>query len=193
MIDLVSKEARNAAISGLGLGGDCMPTGNADTGIMTLDHERYMRIALDLAQQTAAQGNRPLGSLLVDANGEILAQGGNRVYSDSDPTAHGEMVVIRDATRKLKTVDLSGCTLYTSLEPCPMCCWAILEARVSRLVLGARHAAIGRTDLGRYSVEAMLEFTGRSIELVTGVLSRQCVDMRLAWLAERAAKGLGAR
>ena len=160
---------------------------------MSLDHEHYMRIALDLSHEAAAQGNRPLGSLIVDAKGEILAQGGNRVYSDCDPTAHGEMVVIREATSKLKTVDLSGCTLYTSLEPCPMCCWAILEAKVSRLVLGARHAAIGRSDLGRYSMETMLEFTSRSIELVTGVLSRECVEMRLAWIAERATKGLGPR
>lgn len=160
---------------------------------MPLDHEHYMRIALDLSRQAAAQGNRPLGSLIVDARGEILAQGGNRVYSDIDPTAHGEMVVIRETSRKLKTVDLSGCTLYTALEPCPMCCWAILEAKVSQLVLGGRHAGIGRKDLGRYSVEVMLELTGRSITLVTGVLSKQCEEMRLAWIAERAAKGLGPR
>ena len=160
---------------------------------MTLDHERYMRIALDLSRSAAAQGNRPLGSLIVDAQGEILAQGGNRVYSDFDPTAHGEMVVIREASRKLKTVNLSGCTLYTAMEPCPMCCWAILESQLSRLILGGRHAGIGRKDLGRYSVEVMLELTGRSIDLVTGILSRQCEEMRLAWIAERAARGLGPR
>ena len=160
---------------------------------MTLDHEHFMRIALDLSREAAAQGNRPLGSLIVDAKGQILAQGGNRVYSDFDPTAHGEMVVIRETSRKLKTVDLSGCTLYTALEPCPMCCWAILESKISQLVLGGRHAGIGRKDLGRYSVETMLELTGRSITLVTGVLTKQCEEMRLAWVAERAAKGLGPR
>ena len=160
---------------------------------MPLDHEHFMRIALDLSRQAAAQGNRPLGSLIVDARGEILAQGGNRVYSDFDPTAHGEMVVIRETSRMLKTVDLSGCTLYTALEPCPMCCWAILEAKVSQLVLGGRHAGIGRKDLGRYSVEVMLELTGRSIALVTGVLTKECEEMRLAWIAERAAKGFGPR
>ena len=60
-----------------------------------------MRMALDLAQEAAAQGNRPLGSLIVDATGDILARGGNRVFSDVDPTAHGDIVVIREASRKL--------------------------------------------------------------------------------------------
>jgi len=152
-----------------------------------------MGIAVALSRAAAAQGNRPLGSLLVNTAGEIVAQGGNRVYSDFDPTAHGEMVVIRLAARKLNTVDLSGHTLYTAMEPCPMCCWAILESRVSRLVLGGRHAGIGRKDIGGYSVEVLLSLTGRSLELVTGVRTRECEELRLAWIAERAARGLGPR
>ena len=160
---------------------------------MSLDHDHYMGICLDLSRQAAAQGNRPLGSLIVDRNGEIVAQGGNQVYSDVDPTAHGEMVVIRKASAKLNTVDLSGCTLYTAMEPCPMCCWAIVEANVSRLVLGGRHAGIGRKDIGGYSVETLLKLTGRSLELVTGVRQQECQDLRLAWIAERAKRGLGPR
>lgn len=160
---------------------------------MTLDHEHFMDIALELSRQAAADGNRPLGSLLVDANGKILAQGCNRVHTDCDPTAHGEVMVIREATRKLRTTDLSGCTIYSALEPCPMCCWAILESKVSRLVLGGRHAGIGRKDLGRYSIEAMLELTGRSLEFITGVRTKECEEMRLAWIAERAKRGLGPR
>jgi tRNA(adenine34) deaminase len=160
---------------------------------MSLDHDRYMGIALELSRQAAAQGNRPLGSLIVDRNGEIVAQGGNQVYSDVDPTAHGEMVVIRKASAKLNTVDLSGCTLYTAMEPCPMCCWAIVEANVSRLVLGGRHAGIGRKDIAGYAVEVLLKLTGREIELVTGVRQRECEEMRLAWIAERAKRGVGPR
>jgi tRNA(adenine34) deaminase len=160
---------------------------------MNLDHDHFMGVALDLSRQAAAQGNRPLGSLIVGADGQIIAQGGNRVYSDVDPTAHGEMVVIRLAARKLDTVDLSGCTLYTAMEPCPMCCWAIIEANISRLVLGGRHAGIGHKDIGGYSVEALLALTGRPIELVTGIRTRECEEMRLAWIAERAARGLGPR
>ena len=160
---------------------------------MALDHEHYMDIALELSRQSAAQGNRPTGALIVDADGTIIAQGGNRVYTDFDPTAHGEMVVIREACAKLKKVDLSGCTLYTAMEPCPMCCWAILETKISRVVLGGRHAGIGRKDIGSYSVETLFNLTGRSFELVTGVKSRECEEFRLAWIAERAARGLGPR
>jgi tRNA(adenine34) deaminase len=158
-----------------------------------LDHDHYMGLALELARRAAAEGNRPLGSLLVDASGAIVAQGTNRVYTDFDPTAHGEMMVIREATRKLETLDLSGLTLYTTLEPCPMCCWAILEANVGSLVIGARHAAIGRKDIGTYSVETLFALTGRAVPVVTGVKARECVDIRLAWVAERAARGLGPR
>ena len=74
-----------------------------------------------------------------------------------------------------------------------MCCWAILEANVSRLVLGGRHAGIGRKDIGGYSVETLLKLTGRSLELVTGVRQQECQDLRLAWIAERAKRGLGPR
>ena len=160
---------------------------------MTLDHEHFMGIALDLARKAAAEGNRPVGSLIVDAAGEIVAQGGNRVYTDFDPTAHGELLVIREAGRILKTVDLTGCTLYSSLEPCPMCCWAIIQSNVSRLVLGGRHAALHNKDIGRYTVEALLELTGRSIELVTGIKSAESEDMRRAWNAERAKRGIASR
>lgn len=160
---------------------------------MPLDHQHYMDLALGLSREAGQRGDRPLGALLVSEQGEVLAQGGNEVYTESDPTAHGEIVVIRRATRRLKTLDLSGCTLYTAMEPCPMCCWAILEAKVSRLVIGGRHAGIGRTDLGRYAVETMLEFTGRSLEVVTGVRTDECEAMRKAWIAERASRGLGPR
>lgn len=160
---------------------------------MALDHEHFMSIAIELSREAAAQGNRPLGSLIVDAQGTILAQGGNRVYTDSDPTAHGEMVVIREVCRTQNRVDLSDCTLYTAMEPCPMCCWAILEAKVGCLVLGGRHAGIGRKDVGSYSVETLLQLTGRSLEFVTGVKTDECQDLRLAWIAERATRGLGPR
>jgi tRNA(adenine34) deaminase len=160
---------------------------------MALDHDHFMTLALDLARRAAAEGNRPLGSLLVNAQGDIVSEGTNRVYTDSDPTAHGEIMVIRDATRRLRTLDLSDLTLYTTLEPCPMCCWAILESKVGCLVLGARHAAIGRKDVGSYSVETFFALTGRSVPLVTEVKAQACVDLRRAWVEERAARGLGPR
>jgi tRNA(adenine34) deaminase len=159
---------------------------------MAPNHDHFMRIALELSRKAAADGNRPVGSIIVK-DGAIVAEGCNIVYTDLDPTAHAEIVAIRNAARKLGKVELSGCTLYSTMEPCPMCCWAITEANITRVVLGGRHAGIGRKDLGGYSVEALLRLTGRSIELVTGVRARECEEFRLAWIAERAARGLGPR
>jgi tRNA(adenine34) deaminase len=156
---------------------------------MALDHDYFMSLAIEMARSTAAQGNRPIGSLVVDAGGNIVGKGANRVHTDCDPTAHGEMIAIREASRSLGSTDLTGCTLYSALEPCPMCCWAMLDAKISTLVLGGRHAGIRRTDVGTYSVEALLELTGRSIQLVTGIRSQECEAMRLAWNSERAAQG----
>lgn len=152
---------------------------------MQLDHDHFMALALQLASKAAAEGNRPVGSLIVDAGGNILAQGTNRVFTEFDPTSHGETNAIREATKKLRKTDLSGCTLYSSLEPCPMCCWAIIDSKISRLVLGGRHAALGRKDIGSYSVENLLALTGRSIELVTGIRAQESEDMRRAWDAKQ--------
>jgi tRNA(adenine34) deaminase len=86
---------------------------------------------------------------------------------------------------KLKFVELSGCTMYTSLEPCPMCCWAIIDARIGTPVMGGRYAVHGRKDMGRYSVESFFEFMGRPLEVVTGIRARECEDLRRSWEAEQ--------
>jgi tRNA(Arg) A34 adenosine deaminase TadA len=117
--------------------------------------------------------------------GKILGEGQNTMYSDFDPSAHAEIAAIRQACGRLKTVDLSGATLYSTLEPCPMCFWAMQEAKIGRLVLGGRYTGIGRTDLGRYTVETFLQFTGRTLEMVTGVLASECEAVRLEWMKAR--------
>jgi tRNA(adenine34) deaminase len=144
------------------------------------EHERYMAMALEAARAAGQAGNRPVASIIV-REGKILGRGENTMFSDFDPSAHAEVAALRDACGRLKTIDLSGSTLYTTLEPCPMCFWAMQEAKVARLVLGGRYAGLGRTDLGRYSVESFMEFTGRRFELVTGVLQKECESVRLEW------------
>ena len=129
---------------------------------MSGDHTYYMRLALDQAREAARTGNRPVASVIV-RDGIIIAEGQNTMFTDFDPSAHAEVAAIRQACRRLKTVDLPGSTLYTTLEPCPMCFWAMQEAKIGRLVLGARHASVKRTDLGRYTVESFLEFTNRRL------------------------------
>ena len=148
-------------------------------------HVEYMKRALEQARETGERGNRPVASIIV-RDRAIIGEGRNTILSDFDPSAHAEIAAIRQACGKLKTVDLSGSTLYSTLEPCPMCFWAMQEAKVGRLVLGGRYAGIGRTDMGRYTVESFLEFTGRSLEVVTGVLASECEAVRLEWMKRNA-------
>lgn len=151
----------------------------------TDEHLRYMQRALEQARAAGERGNRPVASIIV-RDGAILGAGQNTMFSDFDPSAHAEIAAIRQACAKLKTVDLAGSTLYSTLEPCPMCFWAMQEAKIARLVLGGRYAGIGRTDMGRYTVESFLEFTGRSLEVVSGVLARECETVRLEWAKRHA-------
>ena len=139
-----------------------------------------MAICLERARKAGERGNRPVASIIV-RNGELIGEGENTIYSDFDPSAHAEIAAIRHACASLKTLDLSGSTLYSSLEPCPMCFWAMQEAKVPTLVLGGRYTGIGRADMGRYSVESFLEFTGRRLEVITGILQRECEQVRLDW------------
>lgn len=148
----------------------------------------YMQLAFTEAQRAYAAGNRPVAAMIV-RDGKVIGDGRNTVYADRDPSAHAEVAAIRVACRQLDTLELRGATLYCTLEPCPMCLWMILEAKIERLVLGARHAALKRTDTGDYSVETFLALTRRKLELVTGVLEQPCVDLRLQWMQEQARKG----
>lgn len=143
-----------------------------------------MQLAFEDARRAYAEGNRPVAALIV-RDDAIIGSGRNTVYADRDPSAHAEVAAIRVACHKLDTLDLAGATLYSTLEPCPMCLWMILEAKIARLVLGARHAALKRTDTGDYSVESFLALTRRRLEVVTGVLEQPCVDLRLQWMREQ--------
>ncbi len=154
---------------------------------MPEDRDYFMGLALEEAERGKAEGNIPVGSVIV-RDGKVIGRGRNRVDSDRDPTCHAEVDALRDACRNLDSRDLSGAACYTTMEPCPMCCWALQEARVDRLVLGARHAAMRRTDYGGYSVEALLELTGRSLEIETGVRTPECEAIRRSWTG-RAAPG----
>lgn len=155
---------------------------------MTADHDRFMARAIALAQEAMDEGNRPAGCVIV-RDGQIVGEGRNLVYTQFDPSAHGEMVAIRNVALSQRNVDLSGCTLYTTMEPCPMCCWVIVDARISTLVLGGRHASMKRKGLGTYSVEAMLAMTGRHLEIVTGVRDKECEEMRRNWSGWKAWQG----
>jgi tRNA(Arg) A34 adenosine deaminase TadA len=147
---------------------------------MASTHDRIMALALREAHKAGDRGNQPTGAVIVWRR-EVVAHGGNTADTARDPTNHAEMVAIRAACRKVKSMTLEGATLYSTMEPCPMCLWAAHRAGIKRLVLGGRHAAMKRKDLGRYSVDKLLRLTGVKMELVTGVLTRECEDLRWAW------------
>lgn len=97
----------------------------------------YMQMALEEARLAAEAGEVPIGAVLVQSDGKVLARGNNRTIRDCDPTAHAEIVVLREASRTLHNYRLSGTTIYVTLEPCAMCAGAIIQARVPRVVYGA--------------------------------------------------------
>ena len=142
-----------------------------------LNHDHFMGLALAEAQASYDAGNIAVGSVIV-RDGEVVGRGRNWGSTHNDPLSHAEVDAIRDACGRLSTPDLSGSTLYSVAESCPMCLWATHESGIERLVLGARHKALGMTRFGDYTVERMIEFTHSNLELVTGVCEDDCVAMR---------------
>lgn len=144
------------------------------------EHNYYMGLALEQAHRAAKEGNMACGAAVV-RDGQVISAGRNTVNTEADPTNHAEMAAIRDACRQLRSSDLSGAILYSTMEPCPMCLWAMLISGVERLVLGGRHVNLEkgiRTDLGKYSVEALLDLTGRKMDCTTGVKTEECEKIR---------------
>lgn len=107
-----------------------------------IDHENWMRRALALADRAENEGEVPIGAVLV-REGELLGEGWNQVISSADPTAHAEIVALRDAAAVAGNYRLPGSTLYVTLEPCTMCAGALVHARVAQLVFAAREPRSG--------------------------------------------------
>ena len=108
-----------------------------------MEREDYMRAALTLAHAAAADGEVPVGCVIVDAGGRIIGRGRNRRERTHRADAHAEMEAIAEACRALGTWRLDGCTLYVTLEPCPMCAGAIINARIPVVVYGAKEPNFG--------------------------------------------------
>ncbi|MEO1536460.1 MAG: nucleoside deaminase [Pseudomonadota bacterium] len=108
----------------------------------------YMDLALQEARDAAARGEVPVGAVLVSSGAQVLAKAGNRMREQSDPTAHAEIAVIRAAAAALGSERLTGCDLYVTLEPCPMCAAAISAARIARLYYGASDPKSGGVAQG---------------------------------------------
>lgn len=134
------------------------------------EDEHYMREALGQAFKAAQRGEVPVGAVIV-SRGKIIARGHNRPIRTNDPTAHAEIVAVRKAGRKQRNYRLTESTLYVTIEPCAMCMGAIVQARIDRLVFGARDPKAGAV----LSIMAFpLEKTNHRMEILGGVLAGEC-------------------
>jgi tRNA(adenine34) deaminase len=146
-----------------------------------------MSLALREGNEAMARGDWPTGSVIV-LDGEVVGSGQNRQNTLNDITVHAETDALRSAFRNRSTTDLSGATLYTTMEPCPMCAEAMRMARVTRLVLGLRHKDLNRVDLGSYSIEAYCKMLAWPLEIVTGVRHAECFELRKRWGRDKVSK-----
>ncbi|MDO9536201.1 MAG: tRNA adenosine(34) deaminase TadA [Bacillota bacterium] len=153
---------------------------------MALNDEQYMEIALQLAEEAYTRGEVPIGALLV-RDGEILAQDHNRREELKDATAHAEILVLRKAGQSLGGWRLLGTALYVTLEPCPMCAGALVQARVSRLVYGARDPKAGAAA-SLYNITSDPRLNHR-LEVNEGILSERCAALLQDFFKERRDRG----
>ena len=142
-----------------------------------------MRRALELAAAVAERGDVPVGALVLDENGSILGAAGNAREADGDPTAHAEILAIRQASRVLGSWRLLGCTLVVTLEPCAMCAGALVLARLDRLVFGAVDPKAGAVG-SLYDIPADPRLNHRP-QVIGGVLADDSSAMLRAFFAAR--------
>lgn len=133
--------------------------------------EQWMSRAIAAAHDAEELGEIPVGVCIVSDN-KLLAVAGNRTRTDGDPTAHAEIVALRAAAKELGNYRLTDAVVYSTIEPCAMCAGALIQARVRRLVYGARDERAGAVE-SRFRI-CDTEFLNHRIELATGVLEEQC-------------------
>jgi tRNA(adenine34) deaminase len=142
----------------------------------------WMRQALAAAYEARERGEVPVGTCVVDGD-SILAVAGNRTRTDQDPTAHAEIVALREAARKVGNYRMTNAVVYSTIEPCVMCAGALIQARVRRLVYGARDERAGAVE-SRFRV-CDTDFLNHQIEITEGVLESECREIMQKFFGER--------
>ena len=142
-----------------------------------------MQQAISLAQEVKSSGDVPVGALIVNEAGEILGSGKNEREKDNDPTAHAEIVAIREVSEKISSWRLDDLTLVVTLEPCVMCAGAILQSRIKRLVFGAFDQKAGAVGS---SLDVIRDVRALSkVEVVSGVLEDECAKLLTDFFATK--------
>lgn len=142
----------------------------------------FMRAALDEARTAAERGEVPIGAVLVHEE-KIISRAHNRTLTDNDPTAHAEMVAIREAAQRIRNHRLNGTSLYVTVEPCAMCAGAMIQARIERLVYGCPEQKGGavRTCFQILDHPAV----NHRVEIISGVLADECAAVMQDFFAQR--------
>ena len=151
-------------------------------------YESWMRLALDEARTAPAHGDVPIGAVVVDALGVVVGRGANARELAADPTAHAEVLALRQAAAARGEWRLTGCTLVVTLEPCTMCAGAASLARVDRVVFGAWNPALGAAG-SLWDLLRDRRLNHRP-EVVGGVLEETCSELLAKWFADQRAAGL---
>jgi len=135
------------------------------------DHEFYMRLALELAQEAGADGETPVGCVVVDPHGAVIGRGRNRREKKKSALAHAEIEAIDEACKRLDDWRLPDCSLYVTLEPCPMCAGAVIMSRVSKVFYGAKDEHTGSCGS---IINLFMEPYGYSVQVTGGILADEC-------------------
>lgn len=147
-----------------------------------MKHAEYMQIAIQEAELAAQQGEIPVGAVLV-CKGEVIAQAHNQRETTGDATAHAEILVIREACAKLNDWRLKDCILYVTLEPCPMCAGAIVNARISQVIYGTADSKAGGVD-SLFNIVNNKNLDHR-VEVLSGICEKECREILQKFLQEK--------
>ncbi|WNC61004.1 tRNA adenosine(34) deaminase TadA [Thermosynechococcus sp. QS41] len=145
-------------------------------------HDFWMQQAIALAAQAGAADEVPVGAVIVSAENELIATGENRRQRDHDPTAHAEIIALRRAGQRLGTWYLKGCRLYVTLEPCPMCAAAIVQARIHTLIYGTTDPKAGAIDSVLQLPQSPAVF--HRIQVISGVQAAACRQQLQTWFRQ---------
>ena len=148
-----------------------------------LVHRQWMSRAIALALAAGDAGEVPVGAVIIDQNGNLIAEGENRRERDKDPTAHAEILALRCAGQALQNWHLNQCTLYVTLEPCPMCAGAIVQARLGLLIYGADDPKTGAIRTVANIPDSACSY--HRLAVLGGILEPSCRQQLQAWFAQR--------
>jgi tRNA(adenine34) deaminase len=148
-----------------------------------LIHQKWMERAIARAEEAGASGDVPVGAVIVDSSNNLIAEAANRKERDRDPTAHAEILAIRAASQVLNNWHLDRCTLYVTLEPCPMCTGAIIHARLALLVYGTDDPKTGTIRTVANLPDSAC--SNHRLQVLAGIKESECRQQLQTWFATR--------